>query len=180
MKRKHLFILILLFVMLIPGYVNAGYVSSCASINDNDVLNNWGKRGANGQYTRLAAKNVYYCETNDQSTNYNSHGKIFELMLNSPEAGKYRLYCLEQGKNAPITGTLVYQNKKYVGGPACAFYRYNGTGAVIRLLIILLRNLVLQKGMLKRILVGVLQLVKKQLMLIFIILKRVQKLKLVK
>ena len=130
MKNKILFILICLFAL--PLCVYAGGEVNCSDVNGSDVLNNW-ERYNSDTYDILKGGFVYYCKTKDKSdSSLNSGGNIFELIYNSPSNGKYRLYCLNHGLNAPSDSTLTKVYTVWDAGPACAFYKYNGTGENIR------------------------------------------------
>lgn len=128
MKNKILFIF-LLCICFIPFGVYAGGEVQCSDVNGTDVANSWGQ-----SYDTLAGGYVNYCKVKDASdSGLNSGGNIFELMYdNSKNGGKYRLYCLNHGLNAPVDSTLTRVGTTWDKGPACAFYKYNGTGANVR------------------------------------------------
>ena len=125
MKNKILFVILCLFVL--PLSVYAGGEVSCSDVNDGTVLNNWGK-----DIGTLAGGSIFYCKTSDKSEgSLNSGGNIFELIYDGSQ-GKQRVYCLNHGLNAPSESTLTKAVTAWDVGPACAFYKYNGTGETIR------------------------------------------------
>lgn len=124
MKKKILFVIFSLFIL--PLCVNAGGVVDCSDVNGSDVLNNWGKN-----IGTLAGGSVYYCTATDKSDSQYNKGSIFELLYDGTQ-GKQRLYCLNYGLNAPTESTLTEVSTVWDKGPACAFYKYNGTGDEIR------------------------------------------------
>ena len=128
--KKILFIILCLFVL--PLSVFAGSQVECSTINDGSVLNNW-QRYDLTDYDVLAGGFVNYCRNQDQSdSGLNSGGDIYELVYDSNKNGKYRLYCLNHGLNAPTNSTLTKVSTTWDKGPACAFYKYNDSGVNAR------------------------------------------------
>lgn len=128
--KKILFIILCLFVL--PLSVFAGSQVECSTINDGSVLNNW-QRYDLTDYDVLAGGFVNYCKNQDQSdSGLNSGGDIYELVYDSDKNGKYRLYCLNHGLNAPTNSTLTKVSTTWDKGPACAFYKYNDSGVNAR------------------------------------------------
>ena len=128
--KKILFIILCLFVL--PLSVFAGSQVECSTINDGSVLNNW-QRYDLTDYDVLAGGFVNYCRNQDQSdSGLNSGGDIYELVYDSDKNGKYRLYCLNHGLNAPTNSTLTKVSTTWDKGPACAFYKYNDSGVNAR------------------------------------------------
>lgn len=128
--KKLLFVLIGLFIL--PLYVYAGGVVDCSDVNDGNVLNNWGRYNLK-DYDILAGGAVNYCSTKDKSDpSLNKNENIFELVYDSKKNGKYRLYCLNYRLKAPVGSTLTKVSTTWDKGPACAFYKYNGTGDNVR------------------------------------------------
>lgn len=128
--KKILFIILCLFVL--PLYVFAGSQVECSTINDGSVLNNWQRYNLT-DYDVLAGGFVNYCKNQDQSdSGLNSGGDIYELVYDSNKNGKYRLYCLNHGLNAPTNSTLTKVSTTWDKGPACAFYKYNDSGVNAR------------------------------------------------
>lgn len=128
--KKILFIILCLFVL--PLSVFAGSQVECSTINDGSVLNNWQRYNLT-DYDVLAGGFVNYCRNQDQSdSGLNSGGDIYELVYDSNKNGKYRLYCLNHGLNAPTNSTLTKVSTTWDKGPACAFYKYNDSGVNAR------------------------------------------------
>ena len=128
--KKILFIILCLFVL--PLSVFAGSQVECSTINDGSVLNNWQRYNLT-DYDVLAGGFVNYCRNQDQSdSGLNSGGDIYELVYDSDKNGKYRLYCLNHGLNAPTNSTLTKVSTTWDKGPACAFYKYNDSGVNAR------------------------------------------------
>ena len=128
--KKILFIILCLFVL--PLSVFAGSQVECSTINDGSVLNNW-QRYDLTDYDVLAGGFVNFCKNQDQSdSGLNSGGDIYELVYDSNKNGKYRLYCLNHGLNAPTNSTLTKVSTTWDKGPACAFYKYNDSGVNAR------------------------------------------------
>ena len=128
--KKILFIILCLFVL--PLSVFAGSQVECSTINDGSVLNNWQRYNLT-DYDVLAGGFVNFCKNQDQSdSGLNSGGDIYELVYDSNKNGKYRLYCLNHGLNAPTNSTLTKVSTTWDKGPACAFYKYNDSGVNAR------------------------------------------------
>jgi LPXTG-motif cell wall-anchored protein len=130
MKKKMLFVILSLF-MILPLSVYAGGIVDCSDVNDSSVKNNW-EYYSNESFDTLNRGYVYYCKTKDKSDSKYNQGDIFELIYNSDAHGKYRIYCLNGGLDAPTDSTLSKVVTAWDVGPACAFYKYNGTGDAIR------------------------------------------------
>ena len=130
MKNKLLFIF-LICICFIPFGVSAQTIGEkCTSSNNLNLKNDWQwgnsiDEATGDGYTHLKAGSVNYCENTDASDFSSKGSRIYELSY-SGSAGKYRLYCLNKGFNAPVSSRLMY-DATISGGPACAFYKYTGT-----------------------------------------------------
>lgn len=129
MKKRclKLFVL-LLFGLLVPVMsVNAGGSSSCSTLNSN-VQIDW-NHGYDGKYTSLAGGGVYWCLTTNKAdyTSAAMGGQIYELMYVNTASGlgKFRVFCMDQGLNAPAESALQYKKVIWDKGPACAFYKFS-------------------------------------------------------
>ncbi len=130
MKKKMLFV-ILSFICFISLSINVSAQvkgDRCTSSNNGNLLNDWTVSDKN---KTLDPKTINYCTNTDES-NFSSNGdNIFELSYVSGST-RYRVYCLNKGLAAPTDTTLTRVVTAWDVGPACAFYKYNGTGNTVR------------------------------------------------
>jgi len=116
-------------MLLIPIVtVNAGGSRACSSLNSGDVQINW-NHGFDGNYTSLQGGGIYWCLT-DNKADYTAAamgGQIYELMYENTKSGlgKFRAFCMDQGRNAPAEIGLVFKKAIWDKGPACAFYKFS-------------------------------------------------------